>query len=209
MIFRDLIERYHIQNSSLIKYFTKRVLLNVTKPTSIHKIFNELKSVGLKTGKDNLYEWLDLLQSIYLIMICEKQEPSFVKKIAGERKFYTVDNGFLNAISYQFSDNWGKLLENVIYMHYYRQGYLVTFYRDKHECDFVISNKDKLQKIVQVCYSLSDNETRYREINGLVEACKAYKQKKGFIITMDVEEEITIDGIKINILPAIKELLTK
>ncbi len=29
---------------------------NLTKPTSVHNIFNELKSIGMKVSKDYLYE---------------------------------------------------------------------------------------------------------------------------------------------------------
>ena len=60
MLFRDLIEHYKITTPpEVIRYFLKRVMINLTKPTSVNNIYNELKSHGLKVSKDSLYLWLE------------------------------------------------------------------------------------------------------------------------------------------------------
>ena len=41
MLYKDLVERYEIKNPEPIRYFIKRVMTNLTKPTSINRIYNE------------------------------------------------------------------------------------------------------------------------------------------------------------------------
>ena len=38
MLYKDLVERYEIKNPEPIRYFIKRVMSNLTKPTSINRI---------------------------------------------------------------------------------------------------------------------------------------------------------------------------
>jgi len=59
-----------------------------------------------------------------------------------------------------------------------------------------------------VCYDISDQDTKSREERGLLDACKEFKLKKGFIITHGEELKYKIDGINIEILPAYKYLLS-
>ncbi|GAI87241.1 unnamed protein product, partial [marine sediment metagenome] len=55
MIFRDLIERYDITQTAILKYFCKRVIGNSSKEFSVNKIYNEIKSQGYKISKDTIY----------------------------------------------------------------------------------------------------------------------------------------------------------
>lgn len=81
----------------------------------------------------------------------------------------------------------------------------INYFKDKKECDFVLKNKTI--NIIQVCYSLSNNDTAKREIQGLIEACKYFKVNKGYIITFDEKQDFTQEGIDISIIPAYEFLL--
>jgi predicted AAA+ superfamily ATPase len=52
MIYKDLIERYAIKNTAALKFFIKRILASSTKAISINKLYNELKSNGIKICKN-------------------------------------------------------------------------------------------------------------------------------------------------------------
>jgi predicted AAA+ superfamily ATPase len=67
MIYRDIVERFQITNLVTLKYFLKRVFESVTKPLSVNKIYNELKSQGYKIGKNMLYDFLDAAEAVYLV----------------------------------------------------------------------------------------------------------------------------------------------
>jgi predicted AAA+ superfamily ATPase len=76
------------------------------------------------------------------------------------------------------------------------------------EVDFIVFEKNKIRKLIQVCWSLSDEKTRQREVQGLVKACHKYNLNTGIILTYDDEVEFIEDGITIECIPVYKWLLS-
>lgn len=60
---------------------------------------------------------------------------------------------------------------------------------------------------IQVCYEIRDEETKKRELKGLIECMRYYGLKEGAIITLNDEEDFSINGYKIKIIPAYKWFL--
>ncbi len=210
MLYKDIIERYDVKNIPAIKYFLNRIVLNIGKPNSVNKIYNELKSGGYKISKDSLYLFSEYAEAIYLSFKLPKFDYSFIKQEKSEKKVYIIDNGLLNSLTYHFSENKGVLLENAVYL-YLRQkhGNNVFFYKDKTECDFIIRDKDKITEIIQVSYQIEDKETLKREIRGLENTAEYFNIKQGKIITFDTDKDdiITKSGVKIQIISAYKYFL--
>ncbi|NTW34270.1 MAG: ATP-binding protein [Bacteroidetes bacterium] len=211
MLFKDIVERYDIRNIPVLKYFISRLLANLAKPTSIHKIYNEIKSAGLKTDKNILYELADMLEAIYFTQRLPKYNKSVLKtELANEKKNYFIDNGMVNALNYSYNDDFGKLFENNVFqwlrakMPFQRGLY---FFKGKKECDFVLLDRDKPIKLIQVCWNISDNATLKREVAGLIEASEYLKCRNVFIFTPEHEEVITEGKLKIQIVAAWKEML--
>jgi predicted AAA+ superfamily ATPase len=207
MIYRDLIERYKIKNSAVLKFFLKRILASTTKQLSVNTIYNELQSSGFKIGKNQLYEFLEACQNIFLAFVLKKYTHKLVASELGERKVYTIDNGLLNAVSFKFSEDIGKTMEQAVFLELKRRGMEVYFYKGKYECDFVVKDGHSVSEAFQVSYSLSDKKTAVREIRGLADACKSFGLKKGTIITSDESKDFEAEGIKIKQVPLYKWLL--
>ena len=83
----------------------------------------------------------------------------------------------------------------------------INYHKNKFECDFIIKEGLNIIKAIQVTMSLSNEDTKKREIRGLLDACKTYDLKEGLILTSDEESELNEDGIKITIMPVRKWLL--
>lgn len=209
MIYRDLVERYEIKPTAVLKFFIKRILVSSSKQLSVNTIYNEMKSSGFKIGKNQLYEYLDKCQSIYLSFILKKYSYKLAGRELGERKVYSIDNGLLNAVSFKFSNDSGKAMEQTVFIELKRRGKEFYFYKENYECDFIVKEGNSIVEAIQIFNSLSDEKTRKREIKGLVEACKEFKLKKGFIITNEVTQDIEAEKIKIQIIPLYKWLLNK
>lgn len=208
LLYKDLSERYNITNTVALKFFLKRVLSSTTKQISINKIYNELKSSGIKIGKNTLYEFLQYIQNIYLALVLHRYDNSLVSQELGEKKVYTIDIGLNNAVEFRFSENIGKSLENAVFLELKRRNLEIYYHRDaKHECDFLVATNNKVTKAVQVSYDMSEDDTKQREIDGLVDACKKFNLKNGLIISYDTEDEIEVDGIVIQIIPFYKIFL--
>ena len=205
LLYKDLAERYNITNTVALKFFLKRIISSSTKQISINKIFNELKSSGIKIGKNTLYEFLEYVQNIYLALTLQKYDNSLINKELGEKKIYSIDIGLNNATEFRFSDDIGKSLENAVFLELKRKEFDIYYYRtSKSECDFLVFDKNTISDIIQVTFDMSDENTKKREIKGLIEACKNFNLKSGTIITFDSEDELIENGIKIKIIPFYK-----
>ena len=212
MLLKDLAEHYKISNTGVVRYFVKRIMANLTKPTSINGIYNDIKSQGLKVGKDDLYLWADYVCAIFMFVRIPKYERSLVKEQNTLSKYYCIDNGLRAAVLVPQSDDDGKNLENTVFMHLNREKLpsdRIFYYQGKRECDFVVQQGEQVTKLVQVCWDMSDANTREREIGGLLDAAAMTGCKRLLIITRDVEEVVVENGYRIEILPAWKWLLTK
>ena len=207
MLYRDIIERFQVKNPLVLKYFVKRVVENVGKPLSVNNIYNELKSQGFKLAKDNLYSYLEILEAIFFSFIVKKYTKSVLKSELSHKKVYLIDNGFLNALSFSFKEKKGALLENILVKEFKARGNEVFYFKEKKECDFVVVDNENNLTPVQVSLSLTDKETRKREIEGLIEALKFLGLNKGVIITLDEKEELEVNNYKIDIIPAYEYLL--
>jgi len=200
LIYKDLVERFNINNTPALKFFLKRVLASSTKQISVNKIYNDLKASGIKVGKNTLYEYLDHVEDIYLSLTLQKYTT---KILAGtDKKIYSIDVGINNAISFKFSDDIGKAIENTVFLELRRQGHQLFYYADRtSECDFILQSKDKIIQAIQVTYDMTNDKTRKREIKGLVKVCKAFGLDQGLIITYNEESEMIMDGIEIKVIP--------
>ncbi|HFC96828.1 MAG TPA: ATP-binding protein [Thermosulfurimonas dismutans] len=203
MLYRDLAERYQIRDTLVLKYFLKRLIENTAKPLSVHKIYNELRSQGLKVGKDTLYRYLEYAETVFLVKLLRKHYRSVVKTELGERKIYPVDQGWIKALRYLGAEERGVLLETVVFKELFVLGEEIFYYSGRGECDFILNGKTALQ----VCYDFSKEETLKREVRGLKKACEYFGFREGFILTFDQEDTLTINSLKIRILPVYKFLL--
>ena len=176
MILRDLAEHYRITNTGVVRYFVKRIMANLTKPTSINAIYNDIRSQGLKISKDDLYLWADYVCSIFIFIRISRYDRSLAKERKSLDKFYCIDTGLRNAVLMPQSNDKGE--ENVI-------------------------------QLIQVTWSMADDETREREIKGLLEASSVTGCDNLLIITDDEKDTLQISGKRINVMPAWEWLLGK
>jgi len=154
-----------------------------------------------------IYEYLEYLEEAYFFILTRKYTSSILKQELTEKKAYAIDNGFLNAFTFKFSHDWGKLLENMVFLELIKQGKKVFFYKNKHECDFIVMEGNR-KKIVQVCLSIQDRDTYQREINGIIEVAELLGMKSACIVTFSEENIVKKKGLTIDIIPAFKFVLT-
>ena len=210
MILRDLAEHYKITNISVVRYFVKRIMANLTKPTSINAIYNDIKSQGLRVGKDDLYQWADYACSIFMFIRIPKYDRSLVKERKSLDKYYCIDNGLRSAVLMPQSNDSGKNLENAVFMQLNRNRLpsdKISYYQGDTECDFVFQRGDRVVQLIQATWSMADPETRERELKGLLEASSATGCDNLWVITCDEENSWDRNGKQIRVVPAWKWLL--
>lgn len=205
IIYKDLIERHNIKNISLVKYLIHYFLTNISNLFSINKLFNDLKSQGYKVSKDALFNYVSYLEDAYCFFSMPIFSTSLKAQQVNPRKIYAVDHGLATASVWKLSQDYGRLLENIVFIHLRRVSpwrgiyYYVT---DKgKEVDFIVSDKNKVIALIQVCYSLSSKTSREREIKALSQAMDELKAAKGLILTHSEEETIKLRKKEIMVKP--------
>ncbi len=206
MIFKDIVERYNISNIKRLKVIAGLLFESTASEMSYTKTTNKLKSIGFPLSKNTLIEYISYFEDAYLFFQNMKYEYSLTKQMGSIKKIYCIDNGLLNAVSFKFSENKGKLLENLAYLELKRRNKEVYYHRKNNECDLLIKEKNRIVSAIQVCEELTE-ENEKRETRGLLEALSAHNLKEGLILTLDQEDTKHIEGKKISIIPAWRWLL--
>jgi predicted AAA+ superfamily ATPase len=201
VLYGDLIARNHIQNEHVLRLLIKKLAESVNNETSLNRIKNLIKSTGLKIGNNTITEYLSYLHDAYLIFPLNNFASSFTEREV-KKKYYFIDPGILNLF---ITDQDSKLLENIVFLHLFKKYKdQVYYFKRKTEVDFYIPNE---QMLVQVSYSLSDIETKQRELSALSAAMKELNIKQAAIITYDEESRIDTENRTIRVIPIWKWLL--
>jgi uncharacterized protein len=199
---RDVIRRYAIRRTKQYEKAAHFLMSNVTSPFSVKNL-----SGILDVNSHTLEEYIGYLEDVYLLFGLNHFSYSIKKQVTYPRKAYCVDNGFITAVSFQFSADAGRLLENAVVAGIQAGGLDCYYWKGKKECDFILKDGKTIVNALQVSYSLKDSGTRKREIEGLLEAMKEFQLKKGMILTYDESESFSEEGREIEVIPVWKWLL--
>jgi len=201
ILYRDIITRYHLPQEKSIKEVVYYSVSNIGKEIS----FNKLRKLTNLTSATTIREYFEYLENSYLAFLISRYNPSLKKQIYYNKKVYFIDTAIAKILGFRTSDDVGRMLENIVFLHLKRQNKEIYFHKEKYECDFVIRKGINISEAIQVTHQLSDNKER--EINGLLEALNTYKLKEGLLLTSDQEDEIIKQKKKIIIKPVWKWLL--
>ena len=131
---------------------------------------------------------------------------SFKKMLVNPKKVYAIDHGFSIKNSTSFSDDKGRILENIAFIHLRKKHKDIFYFQDNYECDFLVREGAKITEAIQVTYNVSE-DNKSRELQGLLEAMEKFKLKDGLILTYNQEETFRINKITVRAIPLWKWLL--
>jgi predicted AAA+ superfamily ATPase len=82
-----------------------------------------------------------------------------------------------------------------------RQPQEIYFHKGKKECDFILKKGAVITQAIQVCVNLSEEATRLREFEGLLEAMETYGLQSGWILTENDRQDLKLEGYTLHIRP--------
>ena len=198
----DVILRNKVKNEMALRLTIKRLADNVMQPTSYNRIANLVKGTGVSTSVASVIDYVRYAKEACILFPLENYASKFVEKET-VKKHYFIDNGLLSIF---LIGGEAVLLENICAVHLYRKyenG--LYFYNKNIEVDFFVADE---AYAVQVSYSISDEETRKREVDGLKKLHTFMPLKRMVIVTFDEEETIKLDDDRfIEVIPVWKWLL--
>jgi predicted AAA+ superfamily ATPase len=192
-IYRDLVERFSIRNTSLLKSLVKFLITNIGTTFSVNSFYRTIKK-DMPVGKDTLMEYLSYLEDINLVYLVPIFSYSLKKQQVNPRKVYCIDNGLRNAVSFMFSKDEGRLAENLVFLELKRRSKEPYYWKNKGEVDFVIKDRDSSLTAINVSYT---DEIDERETKALLEFADEFSPKVKELILLTKDLEKTEGRIKI------------
>lgn len=202
ILLKDVAQRHHVRKTTDLYGLATYLLSNFCNPFSANDLAEELNIASVTTTK----KYCDYLNEPFLFFFLPRFNNKLKLMTKADRKAYVVDNGFVQSSAFNLSDNLGRLLENQVFVELLRKGYepgkTLFYYRSRNnrEVDFVTRRGTKVERLIQVSYSLDSAKTRKREAGALVECGEELKCDDLCIVTFSEKEKI--DGASpISVIP--------
>lgn len=201
---RDICARFGISSEGIEKV-SYHLLSNSANEFSYRSVSN---ATGLNFA--TVEKYIGFLKESFMLLTLDFFSYKTKVQFRQNKKAYCIDTGLRNAVSFAFSENFGKLAENAVLIELKRRGKDVYYWKDKlgREVDFLVRKGLKVTELIQVCWRMENPNTKKRELKGLLAGCEEFKLGSGIVLTEDEEGEEMINDIKVNYIPLWKWLLT-
>ncbi|MFH0971789.1 MAG: ATP-binding protein [Candidatus Micrarchaeota archaeon] len=213
IIYKDIVKRFKIRNPIKVENTAIYLISNVAREFSYGSL---AEAAGLGSTL-TAQKYLGYLEGAFLLLTIRKYSPKAKETLSSNKKIYCIDNGFISAKALKSSPDFGRLLENVVAVELARQGMEgkgeVFYWKNaqQEEVDFLVKKGTKIERLIQVCFDVSNKKTKEREVRALLKASKELKCKELIVITEGYEGRETTEwfGLKgeVKFIPAWKWLL--
>lgn len=200
ILLKDVAKRHNVRNTADLYNLATYLLSNFCNPISANELAGELGLSSVATTK----KFCDYLTEPYLFFYLSRFNNKLKLMGKAPKKVYVVDNGFVQSTAFNISENLGRLLENQVFVELLRRGYIpgrtLFYYRTRNdkEIDFVTRKGAKVEQLIQVCYYMTSEKTRKRELDALAEAAEELHCDNLLVITNSQKETIEWKNLIIN-----------
>ncbi len=213
ILFKDIIKRHRIRYAGALENLSIALITNMANDFSLSSLAKKAQISSVHT----LQKYLMYLEEAFIFFTLPRFSFKVSEQQKSNKKIYCFDNGFYKAKGFQFSNDYGKLLENVIAIELkkrsLRDGNQLFYWkgREQEEVDFVIREGTRISQLIQVCWSAEQFRTRDREIHSLLKASRDLECNRLVVITNHEErlEKVSWFGLEgeVEFIPARKWLL--
>jgi len=191
VIEKDIIQRYQVRDIKKLKEFCLNLYANTASHFSGYQAEKRQK-----ISQPTANKFLEYAREVFLVQTTDYFSHSFTEQKANPYKVYAIDPGLYNAVSFRFSENLGRIFENVVYLALRRKGKEVFYWKGKGEVDFLIRKGTRIDKLINVCWELNKKNEK-REFSGLYEAMKQFNVSNAQIIVSGYDDQVDFKGKKI------------
>ncbi len=193
VILKDIMQRSRMQDSDLLERVIRYLADNIGNVTSLKSIADTLTSNGRKSSPHTIENCVNGLLDSYMFYAVSRYNVHGKEHLRVGNKYYLVDIGLRNLLLGIRPNDFGHILENIVYLELRRRGNLVFIGKvGKQEVDFVCLNGEETA-YYQVALSTREETTLQRELSPL-EAIKDHYPK--YLLTLDTDPNSTYNGIK-------------
>ena len=163
IVYRDILGKEKLMYPEALKTLALYLLSNVGKEFS----YRSLKTITKIKHESTIKEYIGLLKEAFLLDVVNRYHPSLKIQESYGKKVYAIDPSFIS-LGMRASEDHGRILENVTYLHLKRRFEDVFIGKNEKEVDFILCDGLKPLKCVNVSYDVTDKATLDREISSLM-----------------------------------------
>lgn len=194
VVLKDIVQRLTITDVATLENIIRYLYAEIGSLQNISKITNAMNSFGNKITHKTVARYVEGIEDSLLIYKAKRYNVKGRKVFAGTAKYYAVDNGLRQFIAGDRVEDFGHILENIVYLELLRRGYQVYVGMvDNLEVDFLAIDPKGGRLYIQVAHNTENETTLTRELKPL-QAIKDHYPK--LLLTMDeILPEQNFDGI--------------
>ncbi len=167
ILLNDVVRRHGIKDVALLEALFRFLCDSVGNLFSVNKVVKFMRSHGVRANHETVSNYASHLCESLLVHACDRHDIRGKQILAGNRKYFANDPAFRRYLSSGFDPGLARQLENVVYLHFRRQGFQVYVGAGRDsEVDFVVERGDE-RAYYQVCYLLGNESTIDREYRAL------------------------------------------
>ena len=185
-------------DTSALKRVTKFISANIGNLVSIKKIADTMSSDGQDISTHTVESYLSSLKDCFFLYSVPRYDIKGKEYLKTGEKYYISDIAMRNMLIGQRPQDYGHVLENIVYLELLRRGYQVFVGKvGDLEVDFTAIKGQDVEHY-QVAWTAIEEKTLKRELQSL-EQINDHNPK--FLLTMDYIPITSHNGIKqINVL---------
>ena len=194
ILIRDLVDKYRLGNANTLKRVADYLMDNVSNISSSRNISNALSANGHSTNHMTVGNYIEYLCEAFVFYKAGRYDVRGKTHLSSLCKYYLADTGIRMAELGKRNIDWGRMLENIVFIELLRRGYDVYVGKlYQKEIDFVaMKGNDKIY--IQVSDDISAESTFRREVEPLLSIRDAYPK---FVLARTWHETSDFEGIQI------------
>lgn len=198
ILIRDLVEKYKLGNPMMMKRMSHYLMDNIGNISSSRNISGSFIADGVETNHKIVGRYIDYLCNAFVFYEAKRYDVKGKNYLQSLSKYYLADTGIRFAELGKRNMDWGRMLENIVFIELLRRGYEVYVGKlYQKEIDFVaMKGGDKIY--IQVSDDISVETTFKREVEPLLRIRDAYPK---LLLARTRNEETDYEGIRIVDIP--------
>lgn len=198
ILIRDLVEKYRLGNPSVLKKVSEYLMDNVSNISSSRNISDALVAAGTETNYKTIGSYVEHLCHAFVFYEARRYDVKGKTYLQSLSKYYLADTGIRFAVLGKRNMDWGRMLENIVYIELLRRGYEVYVGKlYQKEIDFV-AMKGSEKIYIQVSDNIADDGSFRREVGPLLQIRDAYPK---MLLARTRHEDSDYEGISIVDIP--------
>lgn len=157
---KDIKRRVKVRNVETFNNVRNFVINNFGATISVKSLQEALAKNGVEVKRETLARYIEVLVESKVLYRCDRFDMKSKRALSGEKKYYLADVSFYFATNTDNRINYGRALENIVFIYAKSLDYAVSVGRiGKLECDFILRDNALGYSYVQVAYTIGESKS--------------------------------------------------